>query len=885
MFHNNGKNFYYMRLILKILKWSAIGVTLIIILLFCISLFLQDNVVNIFIKSINKNISTKIEVGSGSFSLISKFPKASVKLENVFVHSSPKFDRTQFNRTNTDTLLFAQSVSLEFKMIDLIKGVYNIESVSVNGGTMNLYSDSSGMVNYEISVKSSSSSDKEFVINLERINVSNLNTTYVNIATSLIINGSIKNGRFKSRIAGNNIDFTANSDLQLSHLEIFPVFLKTSTAASLDLNLHKSDSGIFFRKGTLKIESFNFGISGMIFDDNKLDLKITGRNIDISKIKKFLPEKFIKKFTEYAPSGIMRIDCGLNGLIDRKNNPDIAINFSLENGHISYEKSKIKLNKLSLSGNFNNGKLKSPATSVLLINRIKVSLGSADYSGSLTVENFKFPKIDLIFSGEIIPSELSEFFNLKKVSWSEGSVRLNLKLSGNLALKDKYTLTDFMKLNPKAVLQFKSMGIGLNNNKVVIKDINGNIMVARHLWTDDLSFSFKDQRVKIDGNFTNLPAWLAGEPVYIKAVANLSIGNLIPSYFIPDSSSVSAKQTSFKLPDGVEFDINLSIDNLTYKKFSASNIKGKLIYKPGILSFKSFNLNSLDGYISGDCFLAREKGRSFISHGIFKLDRIDINKTFVTFNNFGQVFLKAENIAGSLSGNLSILMPLDSMLYPNAKATTAEGQYTITDGALINFDPVKSLSRFIELSELENITFSKLENDFYIRNNYIAIPQMDIRSSASDFTVSGKHDFDNNYEYHVKMYLSELLSKKAKKNKPYSIEFGAVEEDGLGRTSIFLKITGKGEDIKVGYDMKAASGNIKKNLKTEKQNLKNILNKEYGWFKKDSTIKQETAPKPRFRIEWEETDSIKTQPDTSLVNKEGGINRIFKKKKGPEFLF
>jgi hypothetical protein len=649
-----------MRLILKILKWFVVGVTLIIILLFCISLFLQDNVVNIFLKSINKNISTKIEVGSGSFSLISKFPKASVKLENVFVHSSPKFKRTQFHRTNTDTLLFAKSVSLEFKMIDLIRGIYNIESVSLNNGTMNLYSDSSGMVNYGISVKSSSTSDKEFAINLERINISDLNTAYVNIATSLDINGSIKKGRFKSRIAGNNIDFTANSDLQLSRLEIFPVFLKTSTAASLDLNLHKSDSGIFFRKGTLKIENFTFGISGMISDNNKLDLKITGRNIDISKVKKFLPEKFIKKFMEYAPSGIMRIDCRLNGLIDRKNNPDIAINFSIENGYVSYEKSKIKLNKLSLSGNFNNGKLKSPATSVLLINRINASLGSADYSGSMKVENFNSPKIDLILSGDVIPSELTEFFNLKKISWSEGSVRLNLKLSGTLILKDKYSLTDFMKLNPKAVLQFKSMGIGLNSDKVVIKDIDGNVMVDRHLWTEDLSFSYKDMRVKIDGDFTNLPARLAGEPEYIKAVANLSIGNLIPSYFFPDSPSVSAKQTAFKLPDGVEFDINLSIDNLIYKKFSASNITGKLIYKPGILNFNSFNLTSLDGYISGDCFLAREKGKSLISHGNFKLDRIDINKAFVTFNNFGQNFLIAENIAGSVSGNLSILMPLDS---------------------------------------------------------------------------------------------------------------------------------------------------------------------------------------------------------------------------------
>jgi hypothetical protein len=162
---------------------------------------------------------------------------------------------------------------------------------------------------------------------------------------------------------------------------------------------------------------------------------------------------------------------------------------------------------------------------------------------------------------------------------------------------------------------------------------------------------------------------------------------------------------------------------------------------------------------------------------------------------------------------------------------------------------------------------------------------MDIKSSASDFSVSGKHGFDNNYEYHVKIYLSELLSKKARKNKKYSTEFGVVEEDGLGRTSLFLKITGKGDTVKVGYDMKAAGGNIKKNLKTEKDNLKNILNKEYGWFRKDSTIRQEPVTKPRFRIEWEEKDSTKTQTDTLQVNEERGIKRIFKKKKVQDIIY
>jgi hypothetical protein len=395
-----------MKLILKILKWLAIGVFLILVLLFSISQFMQDDVVNIFIKSINKNISTKIEVGSGSFSLISNFPKASVKLKDVLVHSSHKFDSFQFKKINTDTLLSAKSVSLEFKMTDLIKGIYNIESVSAEAGEMNLFSDNTGGVNYEILEESTSSSRKEFVINLEKINLSDIAISYINIATSINIKGLINSGRFKSRIAGNNIDLTANTTLQLSHMDAYPILLNTRTMTSMDLNLHKSDSGIFFRKGTFKIDNFSFGIAGVISEQNNANLKITGSNIDIAKIKKFLPAKYLEKFMEYNPAGILKIDCTLNGIIDRKNYPEIKINFGLQNGHVFYEKSNIKLNKLSYTGSFGNGLLKRPETSYIIINKAKATLGSADYTCSLTVKNFKNPKIDLVLSGEIVPSEI-----------------------------------------------------------------------------------------------------------------------------------------------------------------------------------------------------------------------------------------------------------------------------------------------------------------------------------------------------------------------------------------------------------------------------------------------------------------------------------------------
>jgi hypothetical protein len=383
----------------------------------------------------------------------------------------------------------------------------------------------------------------------------------------------------------------------------------------------------------------------------------------------------------------------------------------------------------------------------------------------------------------------------------------------------------------------------------------------------------------LNGIFINLPEWLAGDPVALNGTADVSCNKLIPEKLFPASADTTAKiSTAYRLPGDVILDLNLKIENLVYKTFKAENITGKFSYKPRILNFKSMKLNALDGFISGDGFLVQNPDKAFISRGSFIFNGIDINKTYTSFKNFGQDFIRAENLAGKVSGSLSVLIPMDSLLKPVIKSITAEGKYVIENGGLIDFGPVKDLSSFIELSELENIHFEKLENDFFIRNNFLYIPLMDVRSSAADLSINGKHSLDNEYEYHVKILLSEALSKKMHKPKPNTTEFGAVQDDGLGRTSLLLKIESKGDDVNVGYDVKAAGTKVKSEIKSERQTLKNILNEEYGWYKNDTTVTKTTTAPKKFRITWDETDSVKAETVEAGEKQTGGLKNIFKKK-------
>ena len=854
-----------MKLALKILKLFILLIIAISIILFSASFLLQNKVADIILKSLNKNISTKLDVRSFKLSFLRKFPNASLELIDVVVHSSSGFNSEAFSGINTDTLLAARFVSVEFKITDIINGIYNIERIGAKVGKLNFFTDTAGHVNYDISLKNKSSGSEDITINLEKINLSDIDVYYNSLEIKLITNGIIKSGRLKSRISGDIIDFTAVSDLKISGFQLYNTKITRSISAGLDLTLQRTKKGFQFKKSILTIENYDFGIVGSVSSENVFDLIVTGNDIDISKTRKYLPEKYQKIVAGYDPSGLMVVKSSIKGLLSHTNNPHIEITASLKNGHIAYGKSNLTINDLSFQGFYSNGTKNRSETSILRITNLKAKLGSSEYTGSLLLSQFKDPTVEFLLKGRVFPGELKEFFDLQSLSAASGSADIDLKLNSKLKFPEKITLSYIIDLKPEVNLTFNSLNIGFKNDKFLFNQINGNLSAGSTIQATGLQLIYKGEKIKIDGEFRNLPEWFDGRPVQMIATADISFDRFIPELFLnttPSSEKPSGKKKAFSLPENFILDINFKIDSLNYKTFASTKIEGSLTYKPQLLTFTSLNMRALSGIISGNGFIFQNGNKSLITKGSFSVTNIDINKTFTTFHNFGQNFLKSENIRGTLSGSLSLILPLDSMLKPQIKSLTAEGKYILVNGSLVNFDPVKQLASFIELSELENISFKQLENDFFIRNNFLYIPQMDVKSSAADLSVNGKHSFDNDYEYHIKILLSEILSKKRKKNKSNVTEFGVVEDDGLGRTSLLLKIIGKGEDIKVGYDIKAASNEVKNNIKSERQTLKTILNQEYGWFKKDSVPKQKPIEKKsRFKISWDGTDSLKTLPD------------------------
>jgi hypothetical protein len=844
-----------MKILLKFGKLFGILILSVSIILFVASYLLKDKVGFIILRSLNKNISTKLEVESYKLSFFRKFPKASLELKNVLVHSSKDFNYDSFRGINTDTLLYSRSVSMEFKLTDIVKGIYTIETISARSGKANFYTDEAGQVNYNITVKSNSPAEKETLINLERINLTDITAYYNNLDANLIISGPIKSGKLKTRISGSNIDFTADSELQINRFDLLNYRLNNYIAAKLELDLQSSKEGIIFRKGILHIDNYDVELDGIVASGNILDLNVKGKNLDLSDIGRYLPVKFYKSLAGYSPSGNLNITTKIKGKLSSTSNPHIEADWHFKNGRATYKKSDVIFKNVSFTGRFTNGKQNNYESCVISSNDFTATLGASEYTCSVSLENFNSPLIDFSVRGRVFPAEIKEFFSIEGISSADGSADIDMKIIRSKWSAKNFTADGIIDLHPEGTMIFNSLTIGFQENKLLLSNVNGKLNMLNSIRAENFRFKFKGQNFQVDGDFRNLPEWLSGRKVVLTAKADVRIDKFLPENFMEKGEANKSQKNSraMKLPADMNLDVNFRFDSLRYKTFASSDVEGSMTYNPRSFNFKSLTMKSLSGLISGDGFFVQNKDKSLVARGNFLVKNIDINRAFTTFKDFGQSFLKSENIRGSLSGSLSLLLPMDSLAKFSIKNLTAEGKYHLVNGALINFDPVKQLSKFIELSELENITFDQLDNDFFIRNNYLYVPMMEVKSSAADLSVNGKHSFDNDYEYHVKILLSEILSRKRSKYKPKVTEFGVVEDDGLGRTSLLLKVIGKGETAKVSYDIKAASAEVKKNITKEKQTLKTILNQEYGMYETDSVAKKPPPEKKKqFKIQWDD---------------------------------
>jgi len=164
------------------LKSIFIGLLLALVFLLlsaiAISYFYEDEVSQYLVEELNENLLAKVEVEDIHFTLLKKFPKATVEFKNVIAYSKEGY-YTKIKGYNTDTLFFAKNLYIQINFLDFITNEVKINSIQFDQGEINLFVDHLGDANY-IFWNQNTEERKELNLDLNEVKVTRSKVLYCN---------------------------------------------------------------------------------------------------------------------------------------------------------------------------------------------------------------------------------------------------------------------------------------------------------------------------------------------------------------------------------------------------------------------------------------------------------------------------------------------------------------------------------------------------------------------------------------------------------------------------------------------------------------------------------------------------------------------------------
>lgn len=834
----------------KIVLWVFVVLLLLIGGVVVGTILLKDKLIQKGIAAINNELNTPVSVDKISFSLLNNFPYASIVLKNVVVMSPTMgFDKRGFRHTTADTLLKVNSLSLSFNVKRLLDNELELNSMKVVKGKAFVLIDDKGNDNFHVlKSKTQSETSSEMQIKLENIEFDDF---YVQVSNKYKANGFegyLPHFEINGKYASSQLAMATKGNVVLQWVEANGIEIVPLTPTAIKMDLTLNNDTLLINEGSLSSKGLNLGMHGRMNmgTTNYIDLDLYGKKIEVAKALQYL-RLATKEKPAVQSSGLVNFTAKVKGKFDKKSTPLIVANFGLSHAAIKYQKLNLQFKDVNLKGEYNNGGAPRSQKSFLKITDIVLKTSTTVIDGSLRIDNFRKPKISTALNIDGDMAEWSDLVFADKSMSIEGKVVGNVSMNGLVDFNNPFDVEAVEKLSPNVQVRVDNAAF-TDGGAIKLSELSGEAVLRGNLLKVAVAEGrLRDVPVSYTGSITNLLSSIRKPYPAMNIGGVLTVGDVDYKQIAPlFAGGESESNISYNV------DIQTLVSSFVYNKFEAERVSGRLLYKNDRVEVRNLNFYTLEGRTAST--LVYKLGKNGWINCKGEVNSVDVNKLFTTFDNFGQDYIKSENISGELTSDFKVIIPFKNDTI-DSNNIDFDGTLKLVNGKLNNVETINSIAEFTNIDEFRNIEFSTLTNTMQISEGVITIPKMNVESNAFDIDVAGKHKFNGDYEYHLRLVLSDFMRGKAKRLKQKNTQFGIVEDDAENLTSVFLLASSEGGKSKIRFDKVEMKQHFQTEMRQQKQEVKQILKNEFGLFKKDTTLKakeETTLPKPEFVIEWDD---------------------------------
>jgi len=202
-----------------------------------------------------------------------------------------------------------------------------------------------------------------------------------------------------------------------------------------------------------------------------------------------------------------------------------------------------------------------------------------------------------------------------------------------------------------------------------------------------------------------------------------------------------------------DFSFQARIDELRYNGQRLFGIQGKLRSSPS----RIFYLDSLitSGESGGSILV---DGQLNVSNPYFytvsadlDLKQVNMDDLKIELQSGEESYFLNERFAGILNAHGLAEVYFTPDLKLDMALTTAMFKVQLLEGRLMNFTALEAVGKFLDNKDLNNVRFSKLDNNFTLVDSQILIPRMAIKSTIGNMILEGEQGLDGSYLYLLRL--------------------------------------------------------------------------------------------------------------------------------------
>lgn len=223
-----------------------------------------------------------------------------------------------------------------------------------------------------------------------------------------------------------------------------------------------------------------------------------------------------------------------------------------------------------------------------------------------------------------------------------------------------------------------------------------------------------------------------------------------------ESSGVASSSSPFMVPKGIDFKLNLRVDEAFVSTDVLNNVRGSITIKDGLLGLESVLFTASAARMQLNA-LYHTPRRNHLFVGLdFHLTHIEIEELLMMIPDIDTIMPMLRSFGGRGEFHLAAETYLDSTY--RFKPSTLRGVASVSGEDLVLMDG-ETFSEIAKILMFNKKTVNKVDSlaaEFTIFRNEVDIYPFQIVMDKYKAVISGKHNLDMNFNYHISVTDSPL---------------------------------------------------------------------------------------------------------------------------------